>query len=200
MTSPSQPSLSASVRYLYEIGQLKLSKRTGWWQAGVPEPESIAEHSFRTAIIGYVLAVLEGADPERTAVLCLFHDVAEARIGDIPNVASAYVSHQPEEQVAADQVAGMPADLRESILDVVRRFEAQDSPEALLAKDADRLECLIQAREYEHQGFRNTGPWMQSSLAKLRSAAARQLAEQALTMTPDEWWKTFRRVEPPRED
>jgi len=200
LTSPSQPSLSASARYLYEVGQLKLSKRTGWWQAGVPEPESIAEHSFRTAIIGYVLAVLEGADPERTATLCLFHDVAEARIGDIPNVASVYVTHQPEEQIAADQVAGMPDDLRESILDVVGRFEAQDSPEALLAKDADRLECLMQAREYEHQGFRNTTPWMQSSQAKLRSAAARQLAELALTMPPDEWWKTFRRVGPPRED
>jgi len=199
LTSPSQSSLNASARYLFEVGQLKLSKRTGWWQAGVPEPESIAEHSFRTAIIGYVLAVLEQADPDRTAVMCLFHDVAEARIGDIPNVARAYVSHEPEVQIASDQVAGMPSDLRESILGVVGRFEAQESPEALLAKDADRLECLMQAREYEHQGFKNTRPWMESNLAKLRSPAARRLAELAMTMPPDEWWKTFRPVAVPRE-
>lgn len=194
MTSPSQPSIAASVRYLFEVGTLKLSKRTGWWQAGVPEPESIAEHSFRTAIIGYVLAVLERADPDLTAVMCLFHDVAETRIGDIPNVARAYVSHQPEVQIAADQVAGMPAALAESILGVVARFEARDSPEALLAKDADRLECIMQAREYEHQGFRNTGPWMQSNLAKLHSPSAHRLAEQAMAIPPDEWWKTFRQV------
>ena len=194
MTTPSQPSIDASVRYLFEVGTLKLSKRTGWWQAGVPEPESIAEHSFRTAIIGYVLAVLERADPDLTAVMCLFHDVAETRIGDIPNVAKAYVTHQPEVQIAADQVAGMPAALAESILGVVARFEARDSPEALLAKDADRLECIMQAREYEHQGFRNTRPWMESNLAKLSSPSALRLAEQAMGMPPDEWWKTFRQV------
>jgi putative hydrolase of HD superfamily len=50
----------------------------------------------------------------------------------------------------------------------------------------------MQAREYEHQGFKNTGPWMESSMAGLRSTSARQLAERALTMPPDEWWKSFR--------
>jgi 5'-deoxynucleotidase YfbR-like HD superfamily hydrolase len=36
---------------------------------GVRHPESIAEHSFRTAVIGYLLAHLEGANPERTALI-----------------------------------------------------------------------------------------------------------------------------------
>jgi len=138
-----------------------------------------------------VLAVLEDADPNLTAALCLFHDVAEARTGDIPNVAKAYVTREPDVRVAADQVGGMPPALRDAILGAVGRFAGQDSPEALLAKDADRLECLLQAREYEHQGFRNTRPWMESSMARLRSPAARLLAERALTMPPDEWWKTF---------
>jgi putative hydrolases of HD superfamily len=187
VTSPAD----AVVRYLYEVGQLKLSKRTGWWHAGVPEPESVAEHTFRTAVIGYVLAVLEHADPNLTAALCLFHDVIETRTGDIPNVARAYVTHEPDVRIAADQVGGMPASARDAILDLVRRFVDRDSPEALLAKDADRLECLLQAREYEHQGFKSTRPWMESSMAGLRSTAARQLAERALTMPPDEWWKSF---------
>jgi putative hydrolase of HD superfamily len=191
LAPPTPSSIDASVRYLYEVGQLKLSKRTGWWHAGVPEPESIAEHTFRTAVIGYVLAVLERADPNLTAALCLFHDVVETRTGDIPNVAKAYVSHEPEVRIAADQVGGMPAAVRDAILGAVGRFIDQDSPEALLAKDADRLECLMQAREYEHQGFRNTRPWMDSSMAKLRSASARLLAERSLTMPPDEWWRTF---------
>lgn len=179
------------MRYLYEIGQLKLAKRTGWWHAGVPEPESIADHTFRTAVIGYALAVLEQADPNLTAVLCLFHDVTETRIGDIPNVAKRYVSHESEVRITADQVDGMPSALREAIMGTVTQFAAQDSPEALLAKDADRLECLMQAREYEHQGFRNTRPWMESSRAKLRSRSARLLAERALVLPPDQWWKTF---------
>ena len=35
------------------------------------EPESVAEHSWRVAIIAYVLAALEGADPARLAVAAL---------------------------------------------------------------------------------------------------------------------------------
>lgn len=191
MSPPPQPTIDAAVRYLYEVGQLKLSKRTGWWHAGVPEPESVAEHTFRTAVIGFVLAVLERADPNLTAAMCLFHDVLETRIGDIPNVAKAYVTHEPDVRIAADQVVGMPPPVRHAILDAVRRYVDQDSAEALLAKDADRLECVMQAREYEHQGFRNTRPWMDSNLAKLRSPSARALGERALTMPPDEWWKVF---------
>ncbi len=187
----SDDDINATMRYLYEVGQLKLSKRTGWWQAGIPDPESIAEHSFRTAIIGYTLAVMENADPLRTAAMCLFHDVTEARIGDIPNVARPYVSHEPELQIAADQLYGLPPALRASILATIEEFESQHSEEALLAKDADRLECVIQAREYQQQGFKNTGPWMESNKAKLRSKSARLLANHAMSMPPDEWWKTF---------
>lgn len=184
--------INAIARYFYEVGQLKLAKRTGWWHAGVPEPESIAEHSFRTAIIGYALAILEGADPNVTTTLCVFHDITESRIGDIPNIASAYIRHESEVAIATDQVAGMPTDIHNAILEIVRQYEQHQSLEAILAKDADRLECVMQAREYEHQGFKNTRPWMDSNIDKLVSASARELAKAALILPPDEWWKSFR--------
>lgn len=37
---------------------LKRAKRSGWWIAGVKGPETIAEHSFRGALIGSVLAMM----------------------------------------------------------------------------------------------------------------------------------------------
>jgi putative hydrolase of HD superfamily len=43
--------IEATAQLIYETGLLKLAKRTGWWLCGVKDPESIAEHSFRTAII-----------------------------------------------------------------------------------------------------------------------------------------------------
>lgn len=52
--------------YLYEMGMLKRAKRAGWWIVGVKDPETIAEHSFRTAVIGAVLAMMEGADPPKS--------------------------------------------------------------------------------------------------------------------------------------
>ena len=43
----------------------KRVKRSGWWVAGIDDPESVAEHSYRTALLGYILASLEGADPTK---------------------------------------------------------------------------------------------------------------------------------------
>jgi putative hydrolase of HD superfamily len=42
------------------------------WTAGIKDPETIAEHSFRTAILATILAALEGVDPARAAQLALF--------------------------------------------------------------------------------------------------------------------------------
>lgn len=186
--------LEAITRYIYEIGNLKLSVRQGWWQAGVREPESIADHSFRVAVIGFVLAVLDGeADPATTATTCLFHDIIETRLGDIPNVAKHYLSPQAPEVVAADQMSGVPEGITSRVLSLVNDYVAQESREAMLAKDADRLECIVQAREYQLQGYKNVDPWIASNLAKLKSAAARSLADAAQSLPPDEWWKTFGR-------
>lgn len=72
-TDPTDPgSDGALAAYLTEAGHLKRTKRAGWWIAGVRDPESVAEHSFRVAVVGYVLALMEGANPDRTAALCVF--------------------------------------------------------------------------------------------------------------------------------
>lgn len=60
---------------------MKHSKRTGWWMAGIREPESVAEHSWRTSLIASVIAQLEGADPARAALMAVWHDSQEARTG-----------------------------------------------------------------------------------------------------------------------
>jgi putative hydrolase of HD superfamily len=185
------PELEAITRYLYEVGHLKRSKRQGWWQAGIDAPESIAEHSFRVAVIGYVLAVMEGADPAKTATMCLFHDIIESRLGDIPNVAKHYMSPMSPELVSADQVVGMPSRLADNIQAFVHDYAEHDSHEARLAHDADKLECVIQAREYQSQGYQNVEPWITSNLAKLRSDSARALADVCQELPPDQWWKTL---------
>ena len=55
--------------FVYEIGLLKRYKRTGWLVTGVSDPEGIADHSFRAAALASIVAVLEGANPERAAPL-----------------------------------------------------------------------------------------------------------------------------------
>lgn len=67
--------------FLNEVGMLRHTPRSGYKFLGSGQ-ETVAEHSHRTAVIGYVLAKKTGADAARTVMLCLFHDLPEARTGD----------------------------------------------------------------------------------------------------------------------
>lgn len=179
----------ATVAFLHEVGQLKHEARQGWWMAGVRHPESVAEHSFRTAVIAYVLAVLEGANPDRAAALALFHDVPETRLGDQPSKARPYLQVANPNLVVEDQVRGLPAAPARAVRDAVAEFEARETLEARLAKEADKLECLLQAREYEAQGFNDAVAWIESMVLAMRSESGSRLATAARDLPPDEWWR-----------
>jgi putative hydrolase of HD superfamily len=183
---------AGAMSYIFEAGLLKRAKRTGWWIAGIGDPESIAEHSFRTAIIGTMLAAMEGADPARVALLCLLHDTQETRITDIPHIGRHYLTAADNETVTADQVAACPPAVAETITAAVAEYEAGETQEAIVARDADKLECLVQAVEYRHQGTSTVQPWIDSSRAALKTASAHQLADAALAGHPLAWLQTFK--------
>ena len=173
--------------FLYEIGLLKRFKRTGWSTVGVPAPESIADHSFRVAVIASVLAAMEGADPQRAAFLALWHDSQETRTTDIPHLTKRYVQATDNETVTADQVSALPASIAQMISSAVSEFEGRGTLESRCARDADKLECLLQAREYSEQGHCNVQDWIDTSLAGLTTASAKDLAEEALVQGTLDW-------------
>ena len=74
--------LEETVRLAHEWGALKQLPRTGWTRAGIHQPETVAAHTARTAMLAWVLAGLEGVDQDRAATLALFHDSQESRTGD----------------------------------------------------------------------------------------------------------------------
>ncbi|ODB72616.1 MULTISPECIES: HD domain-containing protein [Micromonospora] len=173
--------------FIFEAGVLKRAARTGWWFAGVKHPESIAEHSFRTALIGMMLAAMEGADPARVSMLCILHDTQETRITDIPHIAKRYLTAAPNTAVTADQVAGCPPAVADVINAAVAEYEAGETLEAVVARDADKLECLVQAVEYRQQGVSDVQRWIDSSRDALKTASAHRLADVALTSGSMPW-------------
>jgi putative hydrolases of HD superfamily len=179
--------------FLYEIGLLKRYKRTGWSQVGVPLPESVADHSFRVSVIASVLAAMEGADPQRAAFLALWHDSQETRTTDLPHLTKNYVSAAANEQVSRDQVMPLPPSVADMISAAVAEYEAAETQEARCARDADKLECLLQAREYQEQGHANAQPWIDSSLAALATASAKQLAHEAMAQNSLDWLERAKR-------
>jgi putative hydrolase of HD superfamily len=182
--------------FLYEMGLLKRYKRTGWSQVGVPLPESVADHSFRVSVIASVLAAMEGADPQRAAFLALWHDSQETRTTDLPHLTKNYVSAVANEQVTRDQVAPLSPPVAGMISAAVAEYEAAETQEARCARDADKLECLLQAREYQEQGHANVQPWIDSSLAALTTASAKQLAHEAMAQNSLAWLERAKRPRP----
>ena len=188
-TDSTQPDADATAlaAFAFELGVLKRVRRAGWWHAGVRDPESVAEHTMRVAQLAALIAVEEGADPERAAYLALWHDSQETRIGDIPHSARPYMTSPSNEAITKDQVADLPALAASTVRDAVAEYEAQSSASARCARDADKLECLVQAVEYQAAGYRGVQGWIESSRKALNTATARRIAEAALSTSPLAW-------------
>jgi putative hydrolase of HD superfamily len=173
--------------FVYEMGVLKRLRRAGWWHVGVRDPESVAEHSLRVAQLAALIASEEGGDPARAAYLGMWHDSQETRIGDIPHSAKPYMDVASNERITEDQVAVLPEAAAKSILEAVTEYEAAETIEARCAKDADRLECLMQAVEYGEAGYKRVSGWVESSRARLQTDFGRRLAEAAVQTSPLAW-------------
>jgi putative hydrolase of HD superfamily len=202
MTEPARPTtepteaatdqeVAATVNLAHELGQLKLLPRTGWMRAGVERPESIADHSMRAAALAWMLAGLEGASQERAAALALFHDSQETRTTDLDHLSQRYVEAAPNERITAEQARDLPEPLATGLRGLVAEYEERGSLEAACARDADKLEMLLQAVEYRARGHGDTGPFMGTALAALRTASGRRLAEAAMKLDPTAWWRVY---------
>ncbi|MFF1696834.1 HD family hydrolase [Streptomyces sp. NPDC058257] len=184
--------LTSVARFLYEAGTLKHTKRTGWWMGGVKDPESVAEHSWRVAVIASIIAKLEGADPAQAAFLAVWHDTGETRTGDVNHLGKKYTggAEADPRDIAADQSTGFPAGLADTVRDLIGEYEDKETPEAVCARDADKLECMIQGIEYREQGYTNMQRWIDNSRGRITTKSAAELADAVLETGSLDWFRS----------
>jgi len=164
----------ALLRLVHITGALKHLPRQGWLHLEVPQPESVAGHSFRVALMTMLLAHADPAiNAERALVIALCHDLPEAIAGDITpfdetladesvdrdrlfRTRPAYsdeadrAKREAEEQALSDMTAGLDEATRRLILDAWEEYEQGCTEEARLVRQIDKLEALLQAHEYAH--------------------------------------------------
>ncbi len=171
--------------FLFEVGMLKRTPRTGFQFLG-SGAQSVAEHSFRTAMIGYALAQLdEQADVAKVLQLCLFHDIPEARTGDMNYVNKKYVTVD-EEKAIEDLASQLPFgdDYRNTTLEYI----AKESHEALVAHDADQLEMILSLKERKDLGNRYADQWYAAAKDRLKTDVAKALVEEIWETDSSKWW------------
>ncbi len=174
-----------TIEFLFEVGMLKKTPRTGYQFLG-SGGESVADHSFRTAVIGYVLASQEpGADRNKVVLMCLFHDFPEARTGDHNYVNKKYVKTD-EERAVQDQVREL--NFGDEIVDLFREFNGCDTLEARLAKDADQLDLILELKGQLDSGNPNAKDWLSYAVKRMITDGAKQMAQEILTTNSSDWW------------
>jgi putative hydrolase of HD superfamily len=141
-----------------ELETLDRVPRSGYLMRGVPDGESVAEHSFHLALLVRMLAAREPAvDAGRAVELALVHDLAEVRIGDLPRTALDYLpaeaKHAAERRAAADLLdSAAPA-----LASAHAEYEAAASREARFVRACDRLQLMLKVTLYETLGHRSLG-------------------------------------------
>lgn len=148
------------VELFAEIMRLKAVPRTGWLLRGVRDVESVADHSYGVALISLFLADrardrgLE-VDTVRVLRMALIHDLTETRTGDLPRTYKDYVDpaelRKADDRIAEEMLGG----LSEENLRARHEYEERKSIEARIVKAADKLDLLLQAREYELGGAKS---------------------------------------------
>jgi putative hydrolase of HD superfamily len=177
-------------KFLYEMGQLKRVKRSGWWIAGIKDPETVAEHSFRTAVIAYLLARLEGVDPEKAVLMALFHDMPEARTNDAHRIVRRYADWgEVDKKAVHEQSKRLPDEMKKQMVTLFEELGKEVSPEAKVVRDADLLECIVQAREYQALGYGDVIDWIFNAQKALKTDSAKRIAMECINTEPKEWWQ-----------
>ena len=171
--------------FLFEAGMLKRTPRSGFQFLG-SGAESVAEHIFRTTYVGYALGKMEqGVDVDRLIKMCLFHDLPEARTGDLNYVNKKYV--KPDEKKAVkDLTETLP--FGSELAEIINEYEDGATLEARLARDADQLEMILALKEYKDIGNRYAEEWLGFSLKRLRTDTAKKLAQVILETDSSLWW------------
>ena len=173
------------VNFLFEVGILKKTPRSGYQFLGTGS-ESVAEHTFRVAIIAYLLAKNEPkANPEKVVLMSLFHDLHEARTGDHNYVNKNYVNVN---EVKAVQDSTQELSSGKEIIALIDEFNASDTLEAKLSRDADQLDFILELKRQKDLGNKSAGEWLTYAIKRLITNFAKKLAEEILRTDSNEWW------------
>ncbi|HOF04233.1 MAG TPA: HD domain-containing protein [Syntrophales bacterium] len=171
--------------FLFEVGMLQKTPRSGYQFLG-SGCESVAEHILRTIYIGYVLCRLDPqADEQRVLKICLFHDLPEARTGDMNYVNKKYV-RVDEEKAVAELTETLP--FGEDITAAIREFNARETREAGIAHDADQLALIVQLKEYGDLGNKYSKEWISFAIKRLCTENGKRLAQNILKTDSSAWW------------
>jgi putative hydrolases of HD superfamily len=143
--------------FFYLIAELKKVPRKGWKsKASIEHPESVADHSYGTAIMAMVFSDSHKLDTEKILKMALLHDLSESITGDfMPNEILKENKKIAENDAMSEILSKLPEDLASQYGKVWQEYIQANTKESVLLHEIDKLEMAIQAAKYSSEGFSN---------------------------------------------
>ncbi len=133
---------------LHVAEKLKCNTRHCYTSNG--RKESVAEHTFRMALMAMLLSKeqeFEDADMNKVIRMCLIHDLGEAFTGDIPTFQKNSEDEKKENLLFEEWIAKFPDGQREEFQSLLHEMKEMKTKEANIYKALDKLEAVIQHNE-----------------------------------------------------
>jgi putative hydrolase of HD superfamily len=169
--------MKKTLKFFLEVNKLKTIQRTGWVLRKVKNPETIADHTFRVAIVSWLLGEKKNLNITRIIKMALFHDLCEVYAGDVTpffyyldlpkneekrkkklmkwvrlskkeKVKRSRKKWKVEEKSLLKLIKPLSPELRKEILASWLDFEKGITKEGKFARPVDKIDTLLQAIEY----------------------------------------------------
>lgn len=144
------------IDFWIEAFQLKDVKRSGWLLRGISPSESVADHSWGTALLCLRYASEANVNLERALAIALVHDLAEAKTGDFASRINEADRDVSTEQKAKLELSAMESFQQlldeEQLFGLWQEYEDAVTAEALFVRDMNLLDMCVQALIYEQEG------------------------------------------------
>ena len=140
--------------FFQKVLNLKNVSRQGWKdKLQIDNVESVAEHTYSTAIISMIYSDLHELDTEKIIKMALLHDLAESITGDLtPDKISKKSKYEKENHAMKQILSNLPSDISESYYKIWDEYQKVSSEEAKLVHEIDKLEMVFQAKYYYDKG------------------------------------------------
>ncbi len=146
------------IKFFHNLEGVKKELRQGWVREGIPKPESIADHSYRVAMMALILSPQAKLNTEKTVTMALLHDAMHALVPDIPSrpkeewqKISNKEMAQIEKKAMKKLLSSLDKKRAQEFFELYLDVEEKRTKEGEFIKDLDCLEMCFQAFEYEKQ-------------------------------------------------
>lgn len=154
--------------------------------------DTVASHSYHLSVIAYCICRMEGLSHEdgiKSIAMGVFHDLEEARAGDLDFISKHY-NEKNEHKAIKDTFTNI--EFGKDLEEMVEEYESKKSKVAKCVKDADLIEQMYQEWYLMWQGNKMAQKWfefkLESILPNLYTESGKKIVEEMRNSHPHEWW------------